>query len=99
MRTPQFFLGLLVAFVILLTVSKYLMRALRYLVAADPGVPVSQTDVARDAVAVSDAAPDPVLSAAQGVPVSLFAAQRVTTAEILSPASVTEHTTNLLEDK
>lgn len=40
-----------------------------------------------------------MVGAAQNVPVSLFTAQRVTTAEILSPASVTEQTTNLLDDK
>ena len=35
MRTPEFFVGLLVTFVLLLAFSKYLMRALRYLVAGD----------------------------------------------------------------
>jgi hypothetical protein len=39
------------------------------------------------------------MTSAPDVPVSLFTAARVTTAEILAPASVTEQTTNLLENK
>ena len=79
MATPEFLFALVAAFVLLLIISKHLMRAVRYLVAAD-----------------ADLAP---LSAARDVPVSLFTPQRVTTAEILAPASVTEQTTNLLENK
>jgi hypothetical protein len=58
-----------------------------------------QSDVAHDPAAVSAAGFAPALSAGQNVPVSLFAAQRVTTAELGSPPSVTEQTTNLLENK
>ena len=39
------------------------------------------------------------LTAGQDMPIPLFMAQRVTTAEILSPTSVTEQITNLLENK
>ena len=94
MRTPQLFLALVVAFGLLLSISKYLMRAVRYLVAGEVELP--QTDVTRDPAALAGAGP--ALTAGQTVPASLFA-QRVTTAEILSPTSVTENTTNLLEDK
>jgi len=90
MRTPQFLFALVVAFVLLLVLSKHLMRAVRYLVAGE------QT---HDPAAVSAADSIPALTAGQNVPASLFTAQRVNTAEILSPASVTEQTTNLLENK
>lgn len=96
MRTPQLLFGLIAAFVLLLVLSKHLMRAVRYLVAGDM---VPQTDVAHEPAAVTAAGPSPALTAGQNVPVSLFTAQRVTTAELASPASVTEQTTNLLENK
>lgn len=99
MRTPEFLLGLAVAFVSLLVTSKYLQRALRYLVAGDADVAVVPTKgVAREPVSIVDAVSTPALSAGQEVPVSLFT-PRVTTAEILTPPSVTEQTTNLLENK
>jgi len=84
MRTPQLLFGLIAAFVLLLVLSKHLMRAVRYLVAGD--ISFSENDSA------------PVLTVGQNVPASLFA-QRVTTAEITSPVSITEQTTNLLENK
>ena len=95
MRTPELFVGLAVAFVLLLFVSKYLMRALRYLVAGDTDATLSSHEPA--AVVAGDSIPP--LSPGQSVPVSLFTSQRVTTAEIISPPSVTEQTTNLLENK
>jgi hypothetical protein len=94
MRTPQLLFALVGAFVLFLVLSKHLMRAVRYLVAGEVVLP--QTDVAHE---VSAASPDPTLTAGQNVPASLFTSQRVTTAEILSPPSVTEQTTNLLENK
>ena len=90
MATPELLFALIAAFVLLLIISKHLMRAVRYLVAAD-------ADVAP--VSVGDAVSSPALPPGQDVPVSLFTPQRVTTAEILAPASVTEQTTNLLENK
>jgi hypothetical protein len=100
MRTPEFLFGLVAAFVLLLITSKYLLRALRYLVAGDADVAVfSRTDTARDPVTIGDAVTTPALNGRQDVPVSLFTSPRVTTAEILAPPSVTEQTTNLLENK
>jgi hypothetical protein len=93
MQTPQLLFGLVAAFVLLLVLSKHLMRAVRYLVAGD--VVLTQTDV----TAVNATDHGPALTAGQNVPASLFTAQRVTTAELTSPASVTEQTTNLLENK
>jgi hypothetical protein len=93
MRTPELLFALVASFVLLLVLSKHLMRAVRYLVAGD--VSISQTDPA----GVIAASSGPALTAGQSVPASLFTAQRVTTAEITSPASVTEQTTNLLENK
>jgi len=89
MRTPQLLFAVVSAFVLLLLVSKHLMRAARYLVAGDVEIP--QSDIAAGSA--------PALTAGQSMPASLFTAQRVTTAEITSPASVTDHTTNLLENK
>ena len=97
MRTPQLLFALAVTLVLLLVISKYLMRALRYLIAGDLILP--QTDRAHDPAVVIAAGSGPLLSAAQSMPASLFTARRVTTAEIASPPSITEHTTNLLENK
>ena len=100
MRTAEFFFGLVAAFVLLLILSKHLMQALRYLVAGDADVSVaSRADAATDPVSISDAGSSSALTEGQNVPVSLFTSERVTTAEILEPASVTEQTTNLLEKK
>jgi hypothetical protein len=99
MRTPEFLLGLTVTFVLLLLTSKYLMRAVRFLVADADVAVLSRSEVAHDSVLPGDAVTTAALPAGQGVPVSLFTPQRVTTAEILAPASITEHTTNLLDDK
>jgi hypothetical protein len=96
MRTPEFFFGLATAFVFLLVISKHLVRGLRYLVGTDTDAMLSQANAA---VSLGDTVANPPLGVAQDTPVSLFAAQRVDTAEILTPASVTEHTTNLLENK
>jgi len=41
----------------------------------------------------------PALPAGYDTPISIFDMQRVNTAEIVSPSSVTEHTTNLLDNK
>ena len=97
MRTSEFFVGLLVSFVLLLAISKYLMRALRYLVTGDTSFSGKDLTPAPDSVAT--AAPGPALTGGQSVPVSLFTSQRVNTSEIISPSSITEHTTNLLENK
>ena len=100
MRTSGFLILLLAAFVLLLITSKYLLRALRYLVAGDEDVAMLfRNEVTREPVSIGDAVSSPALSAKKDVPVSLFTAPRVTTAEILTPPSVTEQTTNLLENK
>ena len=90
METGEFFFGLLAAFVLLLFLSKHLRQALRYLVADD-------AEHAPTSIVATDSSP--ALSPGQDVPVSLFTSQRVTTAEILTPASITEQTTNLLKNK
>lgn len=100
MRTPELFIGLVVAFVLLLIVSRHVRKALSYLVVGDDDVNVFLgTAVSHEPCSVVSAASGPALTAGHEVPVSLFTSQRVTTAEILSPASVTEQTTNLLENK
>ena len=97
MRTSEFFVGLLVSFVLLLFFSKHLMRAVRYLVAGDTSL--SGKNLATDPDSLVAATSGPSLTAGQSVPISLFTSQRVNTAEIVSPPSITEHTTNLLEKK
>lgn len=100
MRTPEFFVGLLVVFALILAFSKHIMRAIGYLVAGDANSQVlSGTDVTNDPASVGTAAGSPALSAGHEVPVSLFVSHRVKTAEILSPPSITENTTNLLDEK
>jgi hypothetical protein len=97
MRTPEFFVGLIIAFALLLAFSKYLMKGLRYLVSGDTAL--SEKDLAHDPASLVADASTHALNAGQDIPVSLFTSHRVTTAEILSPPSVTEQTTNLLENK
>ena len=100
MRTPEFLIGLVAAFAFLLITSKSLLRALRYLVAGEAEMSIaSRKDVVRDPVSIGDAVTTPALAAGHDIPVSLFSSPRVTTAEILTPPSVTEQTTNLLENK
>jgi hypothetical protein len=97
MERPEFLFALIAVFVLLLVISKHLMRAVRYLVAADADV--ASVSAAHDAFSAGDAVSSPALSPGQDMPVPLFTKPRVTTAEILAPASVTEQTTNLLENK
>lgn len=87
MRTEPFFIGLFGAFALLLVVSRFLMRGLQYLVTEESTVSFAE----------------PIrglpLQAAPDEPISVFGTQRVQTAEIVSPGSITEHTTNLLNDR
>ena len=83
-------------FVLLLIISKHLRKVLSYLVAGDGDVNAfSRTAVSHEPNSPIAAA----LTAGQQVPVSAFTSHCVTTAEILSPPSVTEQTTNLLDNK
>lgn len=100
MRTPPFFIGLILSFLLLAVLGRYLMRGLQYLVTDESTAPLSQP--AEDSIQTSALGPvftSPALTAAHDKPISIFELQRVNTAEIVSPASVTEHTTNLLDDK
>ena len=100
MSTAEFFFALGAICVFLLLTSKHLLRALRYLIVGDAdGAVLTQAAGATVPVSGGDAIPAPALGAGQNAPVSLFGSERVNTAEILTPASVTEHTTNLLDSK
>jgi hypothetical protein len=92
MNTPPFFVGLLTAFALLLVISPYVIRALRYLVTEQAGADVASESISAVAAGNSGLA----LPAAREVPISVFDSPRVTTAEIVLPPSVTERTTNLL---
>jgi len=87
MRTEPFFMGLFGAFALLLVVSRFLMRGLQYLVT--DGSTASLVESTRGLP----------LQAAQDEPIPVFSSPRVQTAEIVSPGSITEHTTNLLNNR
>jgi hypothetical protein len=82
MRTEPFFIGLSLAFALLLVISRFLMRGLQYLVTEESTASFSQPIGPHDQIA-----DEPVLA---------LGPQRIQTAEIMPPMSVTEHTTNLL---
>ncbi len=88
MRTDSFFIGLGLAFAVLVVISHFLMRGLQYLVIEES--PKQITEPVFSSLA---------LEAGQSEPIPVFGAQRVQTAEIISPVSITEHTTNLLDKK
>jgi hypothetical protein len=96
MRTMPFFIGIIVAFALLLVISRFLMRGLHYLVAEESPVSFSQSPGPPDRIAgpVFSSLP---LQAGQDEPISASGLPRVQTAEMVSPVSVTEHTTNLLD--
>ena len=95
MSTSPFFIGLILAFALLLLICRHLMRGLQYLLTDHSTVsPQLLTTAQREGVPSAFNGPT-LQSAAE--PVSVFGSNRVTTAEIVSPSSITEHTTNLLE--
>jgi hypothetical protein len=98
MRTPEFYLGLASSFALLLIIGPYILRALRHLLVPDSTVFVPQLPE-NDRNAVSPVFASPALGTGQGVPISILASDRVNTSEIISPPSITEHTTNLLDNK
>jgi hypothetical protein len=97
MQTNTLLLSVLVTFVVLLVISPYLLRALRYLVSDDSTsiLPTAPPVTTFGSVQYEHALPPP-----QQDPIPVVGPTRVTTAEIGVPVgSVTEHTTNLLGDK
>lgn len=98
MKTEPFFISLTLAFVLLLVISRFLMRGLQYLVTEESTVSLSPSAGPHGQI------PGPVFSslalqAGQDEPIPALSSQRVQTAEMVSPVSITEHTTNLLEKK
>jgi len=90
-RTPIFSMGVLVAFVVLLVISPYLLRALRHLIKEESNVPTRLIPKATSAWA---------LPPAQELPFASVETARVITSELGVPVgSVTEHTTGLLREK
>jgi hypothetical protein len=82
MRTEPFFIGLALAFALLVVISRFLMRGLQYLVTEETTVSFPQSIGPHDRIA-----DEPVLA---------LGSERVQTAEIMPPVSITEHTTSLL---
>jgi len=100
MRTTPFFIGLMLSLAFLLLVARHMMRAIRYLIADESRVPLSQPlGDPNQTSQLGHVLSNPALPAAYDTPISIFELQRVNTAEIVSPSSVTEHTTNLLDNK
>jgi hypothetical protein len=96
MRTPPFFIGLILSFGLLVVLGRYLMRGLQYLIADESRVSIGHADQTSE---LPSGLANPALPAGHDTPISIFDSPRVTTAEIVSPSSVTEHTTNLLDIK
>jgi MYXO-CTERM domain-containing protein len=95
--TPIFFAVLLSFFGLFLLTSHRIMRAVQTLLTDDKAQPQAAATV-RLPQAGSNS-PAHALPPAQSVPVSIFTAQRATTAEMVAPPSVTERTTSLLQDE
>jgi hypothetical protein len=93
-KTTAFPLSVLVLFSVLLVISPYLLRALRYLIRDESSG--STNLITAGGSLFSERA----LSPAQELPIASLESPRVTTAEIGLPVpSVTEHTTGLLSGK
>ena len=100
MRTTPFFIGLMLSFAFLLLFARHIMRGLRYLIADESRVPLVQpAGDPNQTSQLGHVLSSPALPAGYDTPISIFDMQRVNTAEIVSPSSVTEHTTNLLDNK
>ena len=94
---PVFFLVLLTVFALLLTSSRRLMEAVRNLLTGKESHPAN---VLRPHLAPGlSTEVGGALPPAQGVPVSALDSRRDRTGEVIAPPSVTERTTNLLENK
>ncbi len=98
MRTTPFFAGLGIAFAFCLLLSQHLMRVLRYLVQGESRVALPR-DTSNQPKQLASVVDVQGLPAGMSVPASLFGTQKVQTAEIVAPSSITEHTTNLFENK
>jgi len=100
MKSTPLFIGVGLAFAVLLLIGRHLMRGTQYLLTGEATVAVPKSVEAADQTArLSQTFEGASLAAAQGTPVALFGTQKVITAEILAPSSITDHTTNLLENK
>jgi hypothetical protein len=100
MNTSQFMVSFVVAGALLLLIGRHLMRGLQRLVQDESTVSVSQPAGApAQPAVVASTFEHPGLTTGQVEPIPIFGTQRVTTAEIVAPSSITEHTTNLLENK
>jgi hypothetical protein len=95
--TVAFFTVLLSIFTLLMLFSHRLLRATQMLLTDDKEQ--HAPSIAWPRAGLDASASDRALPPAQGVPVSIFGAQRVTTAEMAAPPSVTERTTSLLQDE
>lgn len=98
MRTEPFFMGLTLAFAFLLVISRFLMKGLQSFVTVESTGSVSQPARGADQIAEPSLS-SLLLQVGHDEPIPAFGAQRVQTAEIVSPVSITEHTTNLLDKK
>lgn len=98
MKTTPFSIAFVLAFVLLLVFSRFIMRGLQYLVTEESTVSFSPPIGPPDQIGGPAFSGLP-LQAGHDEPVSAFGAQRVQTAEIVTPGSITEHTTNLLDKK
>jgi hypothetical protein len=99
LESSAFFITLMTIFVFLLLTSHRLMDGARSLLNEKENTPANATDLRHNAHLLETAQAARTLPPAQGVPVSVLDAQRIQTAEMAQPLSVTERTTSLLKNK
>lgn len=98
MNTALYLIGLILSFGLLLVICRYLMKGVQYLVSEDSAISAPSVGALSHAPGSILSSSTPALQAAQE-PIAVVNLHRATTAEIVAPASITEHTTNLLDDK
>lgn len=96
MKSTPLFVGIGLAFALFLLLGRHLMRGLNYLLQDVKVVVPNQLKTGDSTTRLEHGSVQGLLNE-QRTPLPLFATPRVTTAEIVAPSSITEHTTNLLE--
>ena len=96
---PTFFFTLLTVFVLLLLFSRSLMRVVQELVSQEESQPAGfpRSRVSPDLLSgISSSNGVAALTSGRGLPATSLGAQRIRTAELAAPPSITERTTSLI---
>jgi len=97
MKATPLFVGIGLVFALLLLVGRHLMRGLQYLIQDVRVVSPHSLRSGEQTTRLEQASTAPGLLNEQRTLLLLLTPPRVTTAEIVAPSSITEHTTNLLD--